>query len=68
MGKKFWPKREYVKGESTVQAGFRDGEIVFRVQPKQSNIQVANFTYDELLDLADALDAALDEQERDPLL
>lgn len=63
---KFHSKRTHTKGVASVDTGFRKGELRFRLHPADST--PFTLTYDEMYDLADALDAAITEQEKEPLL
>lgn len=67
MGKQLFVKRTHTKGKFAVETGFKAGELVMRVR-RDGNSTPMPLSYDEAYDLADALDAALDQQERDPLL
>lgn len=65
MGK-FYRKRTVNKGDMIVDIGLRNGEVNFRIIPPTA--APLSLTWDQVNDLADALDEAIDRQEDDPLL
>jgi hypothetical protein len=62
---KFHERRTHEAGNQRVDTGFRRSELTFRIH-RDSDRPFA-LTLDEAYDLANALDAALDAQEEDPL-
>lgn len=64
-GKKFYGRRTHRQGPMSVQTGFRDGELVFRFPVP--NAGPVSLTYQQASDLADCLDDALDQQDREPI-
>lgn len=67
MGKKFYIRRRVEKGAISVETGFRSGTDgpLFRLH--LPNEKPVSLTYLAAESLADCLDEALDQQEREPL-
>lgn len=63
--KKFKGRRTHRAGPMSVQTGFQHGEVVFRFP--LPGVGSVSLNYDMASDLADCLDDALDEQDKNPI-